>query len=170
MSRRCTIRHMAAQHPKKILLDPDTGSRLKEARERAGMTQAKLANLGEVSRFTQAGYESGATDPNTGYLRKIEAAGIDVPHVLFGRSFSNLAEIDWDRMRDAFEEVEFFCLRKMPACPPRYRWLMVAKLYSSPLPLSTVGTPGDQRVADFLAAVLDSLSPDTSALQGKPKG
>lgn len=164
-----SIRAMAAKHLMQILLDPDTGSRLKEARKRAGMTQVELANLADVSRFTQAGYESGATDPNTGYLRKIEAAGIDIPHVLFGRSFNNLAEIDADRMREAFEEVEFFCLRKMPACPPRYRWLMVAKLYSSPLPLSTVGTPGDRRVADFLAAVLGSLSPDTSA-QGKPKG
>jgi len=161
---------MAAQHPKKTLLDPDTGSRLKEARERAGMSQAALANLAQITRVTQAGYESGATEPNTGYLRRIEAAGIDVAHVLFGRSFGSAPDVEWDRMREAFEEVEFFCLHKMPACPSRYRWLMVAKLYSSPLPLSTVGSPGDRRVADFLATVLDSLSPDTSALQGKPKG
>jgi len=90
--------------------------------------------------------------------------------VLFGRSFGSAPDVEWDRMREAFEEVEFFCLHKMPACPSRYRWLMVAKLYSSSLPLSTVGTPGDRRVADFLATVLDSLNPDTSALQGKPKG
>ena len=60
-------------------------------------TQVKLANLAEVSRFTQAAYESGATDPNT-ICEKLGAAGIDVPHVLFGRSFNNLVEIDSDRL------------------------------------------------------------------------
>ncbi|MFC7436548.1 multiprotein-bridging factor 1 family protein [Hydrogenophaga bisanensis] len=77
---------MAAQHPKKTLLDPDTGSRLKEARERAGMSQAALANLAQITRFTQAGYESGATEPNTGYLRRIEAAGLDPVRVKPRRS------------------------------------------------------------------------------------
>lgn len=160
-----------------LILKEGLGDRLKAARIALGLLQGDVAALGHVSRATQVSYEAGTTEPSVSYLRAIQGSGIDMPYILFDRSSLEFdladvrpGEVDWARLMNAFEEVEFFCLRKMPACPSRYRWLMVAKLYTSPLAISSVGSPGDRSAADFLATVLDSLSPDTSALQGKPKG
>lgn len=113
------------------------GERIRTARAALGLKQVELAEVGGVSRATQISYETGVTEPTTAYLRSIQASGIDIPLVLFGHSSAELdsqakndGHIDWDRLQRAHDDVEFFCQRVAPACPSRYRWLMVADLYS----------------------------------------
>lgn len=122
----------------------DLGFRLKKAREALGLSQKDLAAKGGVTRVTQAGYEAESTDPNTGYLKAIQEAGIDLQYVLTG-SFSLPSSeqhpeppaIDWERLRAAYEDVEFFCQRVAPSCPSKYRWQLVAKLYQGDVKLGT---------------------------------
>lgn len=118
------------------------------------MSQKDLSLAGGVSRFTQAGYETEATEPNTGYLRAIQSTGIDLHFVLTGEHMhlrevtsteGTNAPIDWERLRAAYDDVDFFCQRVAPTCPPKYRWQLVAKLYHGDIRL---GTSDPQRADD----------------------
>lgn len=114
-------------------------TRLKEARLKLGLKQADLAEAGGVTRTAQVRYESGETAPSTDYIRGIQSTGIDVPFVLFGRTSSDIVEsiakltiqssIDWEMVKQAYEDVDYFCSRHAPDCPPSYRWDMVAEIY-----------------------------------------
>jgi DNA-binding XRE family transcriptional regulator len=107
-------------------------SRLKQAREWLGLSQADMASFGEVSRSTQVSYELGQTAPNTTYLQAIQDRGADVPFVLYGPAAADIArraDINWASIQQAHEDVEFFCLRFAPNCPSSYRWEMVAQIY-----------------------------------------
>jgi transcriptional regulator with XRE-family HTH domain len=113
--------------------------RLKEARHVLGLRQPELAEAGGVSRTAQVRYESGETSPSFDYLLGIQSTGINIPYVLFGQSSAEIAEsavqsqqkppIDWATIRQVFEDVEFFCGRFSPNCPPGHRWEMVAEIY-----------------------------------------
>ncbi|GIX37999.1 MAG: transcriptional regulator [Silanimonas sp.] len=63
----------------------DAGRRLKEERERLGLTQIDLAALCGVGRLAQGNYESGARHPDAVYLSRAATAGVDVLYVLTGR-------------------------------------------------------------------------------------
>lgn len=60
------------------------GERLKNEREARGLRQHELAAAGHVTRFTQAGYESESTYPNTAYLKAIQETGVDLHYILSG--------------------------------------------------------------------------------------
>lgn len=60
------------------------GPRLKEERERIGLTQAVLGAVGGVQKQAQLKYESGVRTPSAEYLIEISKIGIDVNYVLFG--------------------------------------------------------------------------------------
>lgn len=128
----------------------DIGDRMRTARTTLGLKQAEIAEIGSISRATQVSYETGVTEPTTAFLRAIQASGMDIPFVLFGHSSTELdsyvrgdVQIDWSRLQRAHEDVEFFCQRVAPACPNRYRWMMVATLYSSHLKLDNSQPPKD---------------------------
>lgn len=59
--------------------------RLKEERVRAGLTQADLAEIADVSREMIGKYERGAAEPGSGVLVDLDRAGLDVLYVLTGR-------------------------------------------------------------------------------------
>lgn len=60
------------------------GARLKEERERVGMTQVALASLTGASKSSQIGWESGRAVPNAEYLATALTLGMDVVYVLTG--------------------------------------------------------------------------------------
>ena len=112
--------------------------RLKEARSKIRLKQSELAEIGQVSRATQVSYETDITEPNTGYLRLIQTTGIDIPYILFGSTTQEIEgqassgkNVDWVLLQQAFEDVEFFCVRHAPTCPASYRWKLVARLYEA---------------------------------------
>lgn len=60
------------------------GSRLKEERERLGLSQTALADVGGATRKTQFNYETDTRRPDADYLASIAGAGVDVLYVLLG--------------------------------------------------------------------------------------
>lgn len=60
------------------------GARLKEERERLGLTQVALALLTGASKSSQIGWESGRAVPNAEYLATALTLGMDVVYVLTG--------------------------------------------------------------------------------------
>lgn len=62
----------------------DFFQRLREERKRLGLSQEGLAALVSVSKNTQSNYETGASQPDVGYLKAIQAAGLDAGFVLTG--------------------------------------------------------------------------------------
>jgi transcriptional regulator with XRE-family HTH domain len=65
------------------------GDRLRDERERLGISQRHLAEIGEVSRPSQTAYEKGGGNPPGDYWNSIAKAGIDIQYVLTGVRSSN---------------------------------------------------------------------------------
>ncbi|MFB0936455.1 MAG: helix-turn-helix transcriptional regulator [Propionivibrio sp.] len=63
---------------------PGFGQRLKEERQRLGLSQAQLGALAGIQPLTQLKYESEQSDPNVRYLSAIGSAGINLAYLLFG--------------------------------------------------------------------------------------
>lgn len=60
------------------------GGRLREERERLGLSQQAVADLITVQRAMVSRYERGVAEPGASVLMKLAGAGIDVSYVLFG--------------------------------------------------------------------------------------
>lgn len=61
------------------------GERLREERERIGLSQTALAQIGGVGKTTQIKYEKGASSPDSAYLSAVSDEGVDVFYVLKGQ-------------------------------------------------------------------------------------
>ncbi|EFH8134085.1 transcriptional regulator [Escherichia coli] len=61
------------------------GSRLREERERLGLSQQALGEIGGVKKLTQLNYEKGDRAPDTIYLTSVAEAGVDIVYVLTGQ-------------------------------------------------------------------------------------
>lgn len=96
------------------------GQRLKEERERIGLSQEQLGIVGGVKKLAQFRYENGDTYPNAQYLTEVVKIGIDVNYVLFGvRSNAELTS----------EEQQL--LETFRAAPPAVRQFMLGGIASS---------------------------------------
>lgn len=60
------------------------GPRLREERERLGMTQRVFGDIGGVEPNAQGKYESGERTPRVDYLAAVAASGVDALYVLNG--------------------------------------------------------------------------------------
>lgn len=60
------------------------GKRLKEERERLGLTQAKFAEACGVGRTAQFNYERGEREPSWSYISAAEKIGVDVLYIFTG--------------------------------------------------------------------------------------
>ena len=58
--------------------------RLREERERLGLSQDDMAKVGGIGRTTQLNYEAGTRFPDTDYLHKIAGAGANQIYILTG--------------------------------------------------------------------------------------
>jgi len=61
------------------------GERLREERQRLGLTQTALGEAGGVRVQAQRLYEQDKRNPDTKYLAAIAASGVDVLYVITGR-------------------------------------------------------------------------------------
>jgi len=68
------------------------GPRLREERERLGMTQKVFGVIGGVEPNAQGKYESGERTPKADYLAAVACEGVDVLYVLTGRRTPVLVE------------------------------------------------------------------------------
>lgn len=60
------------------------GARLREERERKGLSQADFGALGGVGKLAQLNYEKGDRSPSAEYLQLIGGHGVDIDYLLFG--------------------------------------------------------------------------------------
>lgn len=60
------------------------GERLREERERLGLSQTALGAIGGVLKQAQLKYEQGSRMPDAAYLAAVAAHGVDVMYVLTG--------------------------------------------------------------------------------------
>ena len=88
------------------------GTRLREERERLGMTQAQLSEVAGVRRMAQGLYESGTRAPTVKYLAAIAGAGVDLQYALFGQRATVPAENQRGLEKKIFELVEQFVQRQ----------------------------------------------------------
>ena len=72
--------------------------RLRQERERLGLSQDKFGQTVDVSRVTQSNYEQGVREPGITYLSALGRAGCDLRFVLFGESDEShfLDLMDWE--------------------------------------------------------------------------
>lgn len=60
------------------------GERLREERERLGMSQTEFGSLADVTKATQINYEAGRRAPDVEYLAQVATVGVDVRYVITG--------------------------------------------------------------------------------------
>jgi transcriptional regulator with XRE-family HTH domain len=65
-------------------LNISIGRRLREERERLGMTQTEFSAVAQATRQTQSNYEKGERAPDALYLAAIVSIGVDVQYILTG--------------------------------------------------------------------------------------
>ncbi|GJK93091.1 TPA: helix-turn-helix domain-containing protein [Klebsiella michiganensis] len=61
------------------------GARLREERERLGLSQQSMGEIGGVKKLTQLNYEKGERAPDTIYLTALASIGVDIVYVLTGQ-------------------------------------------------------------------------------------
>ncbi|TCS70706.1 hypothetical protein EDC61_11433 [Sulfuritortus calidifontis] len=84
----------------------DRGSRLREERERLGLSQTDFASIGGASKGSQILYEKGKP-PTADYLAAIADAGADVTYILTGSRERPASELtDRARLQAAIEVIE----------------------------------------------------------------
>lgn len=85
------------------------GRRLKNERQRLGLSQTNFAKIAGVSRPTQYLYESGSNIPGVNYLIAVMSAGADADYLL-GRSKlpmeSDLLQIRKSVLREIFQRMQ----------------------------------------------------------------
>jgi transcriptional regulator with XRE-family HTH domain len=70
------------------------GARLKQERERLGMSQGRLAEaIGLKSKQAQSNYERDVSDPPNDYWKKASKLGLDVAYILTGTRSGQAAQV-----------------------------------------------------------------------------
>ena len=68
------------------------GSRLRQERERLGLSQKAFGEIGGVEANAQGKYENGDRAPKADYLSRVAARGVDVLYVLTGTPTPTLTD------------------------------------------------------------------------------
>lgn len=68
----------------RFLYENDIGRRLREERERLGLSQVAMSDIGGVKKLTQLRYEKGDSFPDAAYLAALSRFGLDVQYVVLG--------------------------------------------------------------------------------------
>lgn len=106
------------------------GSRLKQERERLGLTLSDFGLFGEVNRMTQMRYESGASSPTIEYLYKIGAHGVDTMFVTTGLGNSELIPLkDAVAFSQALDLIDGIAKLHNFTPPPEFRIRAVLQVY-----------------------------------------
>ncbi|WP_060485060.1 helix-turn-helix domain-containing protein [Pseudomonas sp. NBRC 111123] len=101
------------------------GPRLREERERLGMTQRVFGDIGGVEPNAQGKYESGERTPRADYLAALATRGVDALYVLSGvRTPAPLESLTAD------ETGLLGAFRRLPAADKAAMWHLMGRLVS----------------------------------------
>lgn len=110
------------------------GARLREEREKIGLTQEEFARLGGVQKLAQHRYEKGLIQPSVSYLYAIEPYGVDIGYLLDGRRGGVAAPgsgIDIELMQGIIFELENSLSRSKYAITTNKKARIIAMLYQA---------------------------------------
>ncbi|EKN4093390.1 helix-turn-helix domain-containing protein [Yersinia enterocolitica] len=80
----------------------DIGLRLREERERLGLSQVAMGDIGGVKKLTQLKYEKGESCPDASYLALLAKFGLDVQYVVIGERSVSALTADESEMLDSY--------------------------------------------------------------------
>lgn len=90
------------------------GSRLREERERLGLSQTQFAEVGGVARTTQHIYETDIRVPDITYLGKLRGIGVDVSYLVIGSrqaaAGSDTLTVGYPALLNIYRIVDEFCV------------------------------------------------------------
>lgn len=73
------------------LFAPGFGQRLREERNRLGLSQEEFADLAGIKRLAQSQYEHEVREPRLSYLAALVSQGINLDYLLYGKTSSDAA-------------------------------------------------------------------------------
>lgn len=124
-------------------VSPGFGGRLRDERERVGMTQTALAEVAGIKRMAQGQYESEVRSPTVRYLSAVAGVGLDVQYLLFGSRSAQLPGGSRGLEKKAFELVE---------------------VYARQQPDGQLGAEGRYAMFEFLRAYMGRYAEDDGSL------
>jgi len=77
--------------------------RLREERERLGLVQTDMAEIGGVKKQSQINYESGKRKPDSEYLAAVAERGVDITYVLTGHRVPAVVRLVQKQYGDVLE-------------------------------------------------------------------
>lgn len=90
------------------------GSRLREERERLGLSQTQFAEVGGVARTTQHIYETDIRSPDVAYLEKLRDIGVDASYLVTGSRQvavgNDTLTVSYQRLLSIYRIVDEFCV------------------------------------------------------------
>ena len=93
---------------------PSFGCRLREERERLGLTQAQFAEVGAIARTTQHIYETDIRSPDVAYLERLRGIGVDVSYLVIGArqaaAGSDTLTVSYPALLNIYRIVDEFCV------------------------------------------------------------
>ncbi|HCF9884518.1 helix-turn-helix domain-containing protein [Pseudomonas aeruginosa] len=103
------------------------GARLRQERERIGLSQTEFAAIADkagvagATRQSQSLYEKGKRMPDAGYLAVVAAAGVDVSYVLTGQRQGGVASAPTQEQDSPLTHEERALLENFRHCSPDTR-------------------------------------------------
>ena len=133
------------------------GERLKNEREKLGLSQEQLGAIGGVKKLAQFRYESGETFPNAQYLTEVSKVGIDVNYVLFGTRANNALTDEEQQLLAAFR-----------AAPPVMRQFMLQGANVTAPTMKVRGKGNKQHNSDSVG-IMEIVGDNNIQVAGKSK-
>lgn len=111
----------------------EIGSRLREERERLGLSQAQLAKIAGTATRTQVAWEQGEQTPNAVYLAVVSQHGMDVQYVVTGQRALGLEQVQKDVLLafDAFQALDEALAAAKKIMPADKKRLAAEALYQA---------------------------------------
>lgn len=108
---------------------PNIGERLKEERERLGLSQIALAERCNVTPRSIRNYERGERQPDAAFLNCLSQIGADILYIVAGRREQSLPMDDIDRLTTAIRLVEAWIEAHDVELEPKKKAEVVALAY-----------------------------------------
>ena len=126
----------------------EVGARLKQERERQGMSQTDFGQIGGVKRGSQLEYESGKRPFDIQYLLSLIRTGVDPHFILTGRRASDGLNEDQSSIVSAFDA--------LPPANQRALLQLACSLADIPVPAPPISLPSAAALEDALNGFLQA--------------
>ena len=130
------------------------GERLRAERQRLGLTQTALGELGGVSKTSVVGYEAGDYTPEVAFLAGVAEGGVDPIFVLQGEPAETFVadKFNWALAAELCSLVDAWAEARSVPTPAGARWQLIEHFYRQ---LCAKGTIDDRLIeATFRVAQL----------------